>query len=171
MKKGEEYFNKKDCIKGTIKAFDDFTITMILENGNTKLYTRSMFKKLWVILDTKPIKDIKQEIKNSGTIKQIDDEFTKLLTQYGDENLEKFYRDNHCIVKYKGRIILDVIMTKFKYTIFAHIEALTPQLSGMYQIIPQEHHKNLRAKFIFTSYEEAHKYLKIIVTDSIFYRK
>ena len=171
MKKGEEYFNKRDGVKGTIKAFDDFTVTMDLENEITKIYTRSMFRKWWVALETKPKSEVKKDIKNSGAIKQIDDEFVKLLSQYGDENLEKFYRGSHCIVKYKGRIILDVIMTKFKYTIFAHIEALSPQLSGLYEVIPQEHHKNLRAKFVFTSYAEAHTMLKIIVTDSIFYRK
>lgn len=171
MKKGEEYFNKRDGVRGTIKAFDDFTVTMDLENETTKIYTRSMFRKWWVALETKPKSEVKKDIKNSGAIKQIDDEFVKLLSQYGDENLEKFYRGSHCIVKYKGRIILDVIMTKFKYTIFAHIEALSPQLSGLYEVIPQEHHKNLRAKFVFTSYVEAHTMLKIIVTDSIFYRK
>ena len=32
VKKGEEYFNKRDGVKGTIKAFDDFTVTMDLEN-------------------------------------------------------------------------------------------------------------------------------------------
>lgn len=171
MKKGEEFFNKKDGIKGIIKAFDDFTVTMELENKITKVYTRSMFRKWWIALENKPMYEIKQDIKNSGETKKIDDEFVKLLSQYGDENLEKFYRGSHCIVKYKGRIILDTVMTKFKYTVFAHIEALSPQLSGRYEVIPQEHHKNLRAKFIFTSFAEARTLLKIIVTDSIFYRK
>lgn len=171
MRKGEEYFNRRDGIRGSIKAFDDFTVTMELENETTKIYTRSMFKKWWVALETKPKSEIKQEIKNSGTIKQIEDEFVSLLSQYGDENLEKFYRGTHCIVKYKGKIILDTTKTKFKYTVYAHIEALSPQLSGRYEILPQEHHKNLRAKFVFTSQSEAHTVLKIIVTDSIFYRK
>lgn len=171
MKIGDEYFNKKDCINGTIKSFDDFTVTMKLENDMVKIYTRSMFKKWWVELNEKPTQEIKQIIKDSAAIKKIDDEFTKILTQYSDENTEKFYRGNHCIIKYKSRVILDVVKTKFRYTIFAHPEALTPQLSGTYELLPQEYHKNLRAKFVFTDINQAQKYLKIIITDSIFYRK
>ena len=171
MKKGKEYFSKKDGIKGIIKAFDDFTVTMELENETTKVYTRSMFKKWWVELETKTKTEINQEIKNSGDIQKIDDEFVRLLREYGDENLQKFYQGRHCIVKYNGKVILDIMKSKFRYVVCAHIEALTPQLSGMYEIIPQEYHKSLRAKFTFTSYAKAQQVLKIIVTDSIFYRK
>ena len=171
MKKGDEYFNKRDGINGSIKAFEDFTVKMELENKSTKIYTRSMFKKWWVALESKSPTEVKQTIRDSAVIKKIDDIFSCVLTQDSDENVEKFYRGNHCIVKYKNRIILDIIKTKFKFTLFAHHEALTPQLAGMYELLPQEHHKNLRAKFIFTDVAEAQKILKIIITDSIFYRK
>ena len=171
MKKGEEYFNRRDNVRGKILSYDDFTITMELENNTSKIYTRSMFKKWWIPIESKPMSMIKQEIKDTNLISKIESDFVRLLNQYGDDKLEKFYRGNHCIVKYNGRIIMETIKTKFKYTVFAHIEALTPQLSGRYEIIPQEYHKNLRAKFIFTSLAEAQQLLKIIVTDSIFYRK
>lgn len=170
MKKGQEYICKRDGLKATLSSFDDYTVLMEYEDKSTKLFTRSMFKKWWEEVKEKSPIEVKQEIKNSEVTKRLEDEFLRQLTFYGEGKISKFYRGNRCIVKYNNKNILEIVKTKFRLVVMAHPQALTPQLKPLYTVLPPEYNKVLSAKFVFTSEQEI-PYFKIIITDSIYYRK
>lgn len=174
MKKGDMYLCKRDNSKGTVVAFDDYTVKLKLEDNTEKLFTRSMFNKWWKETFDKPYSQLRADIKFQDIPKKLEDAFLQQLKTYGGNDIDKSYRqgrgNSRWIFRYNGFIILELKRTKYRLEVMAHQNALTPQLRGMYTILPPQQQKSLRAKFIFTSLDEI-PYFKVLITDSIFYRK
>lgn len=192
---GRIVYNKRSGLMGTVVAEDGLTLS-IDTKGTIRGVTRGTFNRWFTVIDEdeqdetqdKVVQQVDEVDAEDGTKNRssrynpsgekgvgphLAEKFIQLVKDMANQHLDITYDDTgkRITIKYNNRNIFECSVASRRFNVFCHPNSLTAQNMRLaFKVFPKDWGWSLRAKFVFTSLDEAH-IMKSIITDGMFYRQ
>lgn len=194
---GVQVYCRRNGTKGIIVAVDEDSGTLTIDvEGNLKVVTNSTYKRWYTIIPTDNPESVvsaveqtgeegiktkqkktssknKQAAGEAGIGVHLRDRFINIIKDMDLEGVEIFCNldKKTDVVKYNGKNVFECSYASRRFNVLCHPDSLSPDnRRRVTKMCPKEWGWALRAKFVFTSLDEA-PIMKSIISDGLYFRK